>query len=109
MQHHMHTAGVCGLDSQQRPNTRQHVHSSHAGTACLLDCHSQFELDIGSAHFQTSDHMPRLHLMTFNLATGEASRQRVSSVVGDFPHFPQHMTGAQSACRCSMGLIMSEA
>lgn len=71
--------------------------------------HSQFELDIGNAHFQTSDHMPRLHLMTFNLATGEASRKRVSSVVGDFPHFPQHLTGAPSACRCSMELIVSEA
>jgi carotenoid cleavage dioxygenase len=69
--------------------------------ACTFD---EFELDIGSSHFKTSDHMPRLHLMTFNLKTGEASRKRVSPVVGDFPHFPQHLTGRKTryAYLCTM-------
>jgi hypothetical protein len=54
----------------------------------------QFELDIGAAHFRTPDHMPRLHVMTFNLKTGEATRTRVHSTVGDFPQSPGHMLGA---------------
>lgn len=54
----------------------------------------QFELDIGASHFRTPDHMPRLHLMTFNLKTGEATRTRVHSTVGDFPQSPGHMLGA---------------
>jgi hypothetical protein len=53
----------------------------------------QFELDIGAAHFRTPDHMPRLHVMTFNLKTGEATRTRIHSTVGDFPQSPGHMLG----------------
>ena len=57
----------------------------------------QFELDIGAAHFRTPDHMPRLHVMTFNLKTGEATRTRIHSTVGDFPQSPGHMLGVRLA------------
>ena len=69
----------------------------------------QFELDIGAGHFRTPGHMPRLHLMTFNLKTGEASRTRVHHTVGDFPQSPGHLLGTLliwlwvADCRASSG------
>lgn len=61
--------------------------------ACTFD---EFELDIGASHFRTQDHMPRLHVMTFNLKTGEATRTRIHSTVGDFPQSPGHMLGRKT-------------
>lgn len=59
-------------------------------------CFDEFELDIGSAHFKTPGHMPRLHLLTFNLKTGEASKQRLAHVVGDFPQINGEYLGRKT-------------
>lgn len=53
----------------------------------------QLDLD-PLAHFKTPAHMPHLELMTFDLASGAASRRRMSPVVGDFPQIPAHLVGA---------------
>lgn len=68
------------------------IHTSGQLTSAFLAL--QFELDIGSSHFRTPEHMPRLNLLTFNLKTGEATRKRVSPVVGDFPQIPGTKLGA---------------
>lgn len=52
----------------------------------------QFELNLGS-HFKSGAHMQYVHLLSFHLASGAASRRRVSPVVGDFPQIPQHLIG----------------
>ncbi len=53
----------------------------------------QLDLD-PLAHFKTPAHMPHVELMTFDLASGAASRRRMSPVVGDFPQIPAHLVGA---------------
>ena len=57
----------------------------------------QIDLDFGPEKPRTDSSVPLPYVMTFNLATGDATRRRLSSVSGDFPTIPNHLIGAASA------------
>ena len=41
--------------------------------------------------------MPRMHIITFDLKTGQATRQLLAPTIGDFPQVPPQLLGTLPA------------
>lgn len=59
-------------------------------------CFEEFDLGLGAEKKRTDENVPRVHVMTLDLATGTATRRCLSSVPGDFPTINNRLVGYRS-------------